>query len=128
MPLPVSLSRRDIPSAVPATKTVIRRVFRPFFPSGSAPAVLYRVHLPHIEDITPVYSASVRDRCTPPPMRMRGANRIRHMSHILVIEDDADIAALIAHYLEKAGHHVDRLTSGSDVLPRLRKSPSDLVI
>jgi DNA-binding response OmpR family regulator len=48
--------------------------------------------------------------------------------NILVVEDDGDIAALIAHYLEKVGHRVDRLASGSDVLPRLRKSPSDLVI
>ena len=50
------------------------------------------------------------------------------MSHILVVEDDADIAALIAHYLEKAGHRIDRLSSGSDVLPRLRRHPVDLVI
>ena len=50
------------------------------------------------------------------------------MSQILVVEDDADIAALIAHYLEKAGHHVERLTSGADVLPRLRRSPVDLLI
>ncbi len=40
------------------------------------------------------------------------------MSHILVVEDDTDIAALIAHYLEKAGHRVDRVTSGTDVLPQ----------
>ena len=40
---------------------------------------------------------------------------------ILVVEDDADIAELIAHYLEKAGHRVERLTSGSDVLPQLRE-------
>jgi two-component system alkaline phosphatase synthesis response regulator PhoP len=50
------------------------------------------------------------------------------MAQILVVEDDADIAALIARYLEKAGHRVDRLTSGADVLPRLRKLPADLVI
>jgi DNA-binding response OmpR family regulator len=50
------------------------------------------------------------------------------MSQILVVEDDADIAALITHYLEKAGHRVDRVTSGGDVLPRLRKAPADLVI
>ena len=50
------------------------------------------------------------------------------MSHILVVEDDADIAALIAHYLEKAGHRVHRLTSGADVLPRLKTAPADLVI
>jgi DNA-binding response OmpR family regulator len=55
------------------------------------------------------------------------ANRQSPMN-ILVVEDDGDIAALIAHYLEKVGHRVDRLASGSDVLPRLRKSPSDLVI
>jgi DNA-binding response OmpR family regulator len=50
------------------------------------------------------------------------------MSQILVVEDDSDIAALIAHYLEKGGHRVERLSSGSDVLPRLRKAPVDLVI
>jgi DNA-binding response OmpR family regulator len=50
------------------------------------------------------------------------------MAQILVVEDDADIAALITHYLEKAGHRVDALASGTDVLPRLRKLPADLVI
>ena len=50
------------------------------------------------------------------------------MSQILVVEDDADIAALVAHYLERAGHRVDRLTSGAEVLPRLRRAPADLVI
>jgi DNA-binding response OmpR family regulator len=50
------------------------------------------------------------------------------MSHILVVEDDVDIAALIAHYLEKAGHRVERVTSGTDVLPRVRANPPDLVI
>jgi DNA-binding response OmpR family regulator len=50
------------------------------------------------------------------------------MPQILVVEDDSDIAALIAHYLEKSGHRVDRVTSGNDVLPRLRHAPADLVI
>ncbi|HET7217097.1 MAG TPA: response regulator transcription factor [Vicinamibacterales bacterium] len=50
------------------------------------------------------------------------------MSQILVVEDDADIAALIGHYLEKAGHRVERLSGGNEVLPRLRKTPADLVI
>jgi two-component system alkaline phosphatase synthesis response regulator PhoP len=50
------------------------------------------------------------------------------MSQILVVEDDADIAALIGHYLEKAGHRVDRISAGPEVLPRLRKVPADLVI
>jgi len=50
------------------------------------------------------------------------------MSQILVVEDDSDIAALIAHYLERNGHRVDRLISGSEVLPRLRQTAADLVI
>ena len=50
------------------------------------------------------------------------------MSQILVVEDDADIAALIGHYLEKAGHRIDRLSSGTEVLPRLRRNAADLVV
>jgi DNA-binding response OmpR family regulator len=47
---------------------------------------------------------------------------------ILVVEDDQDIADLLAHYLEKAGHQVTRLSSGKDVMPQLRTAPADLVI
>jgi two-component system, OmpR family, alkaline phosphatase synthesis response regulator PhoP len=50
------------------------------------------------------------------------------MAHILVVEDDHDIAELIAHYLEKAGHSVDRVASGSAVIPKLRARAADLVI
>ena len=50
------------------------------------------------------------------------------MPRILVVEDDLDIAELIAHYLTGAGHTVERLTSGRDVLPRLRREPADLVM
>jgi DNA-binding response OmpR family regulator len=50
------------------------------------------------------------------------------MSQILVVEDDLDISALIAHYLEKAGHVVERLTSGAAVMAKLRAHPPDLVI
>ena len=50
------------------------------------------------------------------------------MSSILIVEDDSDIAQLIAHYLQRAGHAVDRLASGSAVMARLRSKPADLVI
>jgi DNA-binding response OmpR family regulator len=50
------------------------------------------------------------------------------MSKILVVEDDHDIAELIRHYLEKAGHSVHRLSTGGSVMPRLRANPADLEI
>ncbi|MGD9906134.1 MAG: response regulator transcription factor [Vicinamibacterales bacterium] len=50
------------------------------------------------------------------------------MSRILVAEDDADIADLVRHYLEKAGFDVDVTGSGREVMPRLRGTPADLVI
>ena len=50
------------------------------------------------------------------------------MSSILIVEDDTDIAQLIEHYLQRAGHAVDRLSSGSAVMARLRSKPADLVI
>jgi two-component system, OmpR family, alkaline phosphatase synthesis response regulator PhoP len=50
------------------------------------------------------------------------------MSRILVVEDDPDIRGLIALYLQKAGHTVDTLDSGSAVLPRVRTTPPDLIV
>ena len=50
------------------------------------------------------------------------------MSKILVVEDDRDIADLIRHYLEKAGHAVEILASGAAVMPRLRAGLPDLVV
>jgi DNA-binding response OmpR family regulator len=50
------------------------------------------------------------------------------VSRILVVEDSADIAQLIRHYLERAGHAVDVTASGADVLPRARKQAPDLVV
>jgi two-component system alkaline phosphatase synthesis response regulator PhoP len=50
------------------------------------------------------------------------------MSRILVVEDDTDIAELIARYLTNAGHQVHRLGSGADVIPRLHRDPVDLVV
>jgi DNA-binding response OmpR family regulator len=50
------------------------------------------------------------------------------LSSILVVEDDPDIADLIAHFLGKAGHEVKRLSSGSGVMAQLRATPADLVI
>jgi DNA-binding response OmpR family regulator len=50
------------------------------------------------------------------------------MSRVLVVEDDRDIAELIRHYLERAGHIVDTLASGSAVVPRVNADRPDLII
>jgi two-component system alkaline phosphatase synthesis response regulator PhoP len=50
------------------------------------------------------------------------------MSRILVAEDDPDIASLLAHYLRKAGFEADVVASGREVVPRIRKTPPDLLL
>ena len=50
------------------------------------------------------------------------------MNRILVAEDDPDIATLLAHYLKKAGFEADVVSSGKEVLPRIRKAPPDLLL
>jgi two-component system, OmpR family, alkaline phosphatase synthesis response regulator PhoP len=50
------------------------------------------------------------------------------MSRLLVVEDDPDIAELLRHYLERAGHEVVVLTQGTEALPRVRADRPDLVI
>jgi two-component system, OmpR family, alkaline phosphatase synthesis response regulator PhoP len=50
------------------------------------------------------------------------------MARILVVEDHADIAELITHYLQKAGHTPEVITTGTAVVPRLIEAPADLVL
>ena len=50
------------------------------------------------------------------------------MAAILIVEDDPDIANLIARYLQQAGHTVDQLRTGSDVIRRVKTTPPDLLV
>ena len=50
------------------------------------------------------------------------------MAHVLVVEDDSDIADLIAHYLQNAGHTAHRLASGAEVMTYLARHHAELVI
>ncbi|HUF48039.1 MAG TPA: response regulator transcription factor [Vicinamibacterales bacterium] len=50
------------------------------------------------------------------------------MARVLVVEDSQDIADLIRHFLEKAGHEVVLLGSGGDALRRARVDRPDLVV
>ncbi len=50
------------------------------------------------------------------------------MSRIVVVEDDPDIAELLKHFLERAGHEVHVLTQGQEALPYLGERLPDLLI
>jgi DNA-binding response OmpR family regulator len=47
---------------------------------------------------------------------------------VLIVEDDADIAALIAHFLEKAGFGSSIVADGGQALARAKESVPDLII
>ena len=48
--------------------------------------------------------------------------------HILVAEDDRDIADLVAHYLQKAGWEAHIASAGDEALAYARKNPVDVII
>ena len=50
------------------------------------------------------------------------------MSYILIVEDDKDIADLIARSLRKAGYATEIAASGTAVLPRVKAAAPDLVL
>jgi len=53
---------------------------------------------------------------------------LTRMSRVLVVEDDQDIAALIARYLAKAGYATETLHAGTNVVARVRQDPPQLMI
>src|SRR5690242_14441061 len=54
--------------------------------------------------------------------------KIVRVARLVVVEDSPDIAELIKHYLDRAGHDTTVFASGRDALLAARKSPPDLVI
>jgi DNA-binding response OmpR family regulator len=50
------------------------------------------------------------------------------VSRVLVVEDNADIAELLRHSLERAGHAVETRATGSDGLAYARERVPDLVV
>ena len=50
------------------------------------------------------------------------------MARVLIVEDDRDIAALIAHYLEKTGNTAEIVSDGGRALAQAREAPPDLMI
>jgi two-component system alkaline phosphatase synthesis response regulator PhoP len=61
----------------------------------------------------------------------RSARRHRQdgrVSRVLIVEDDRDIAALITHYLQKAGHTIEHVASGNAAVAVARESAPDLIV
>jgi len=50
------------------------------------------------------------------------------VARVLIVEDDRDIAALIAHYVEKAGNTAEIAADGGRALVLARDTPPDLII
>src|SRR5947209_8244663 len=50
------------------------------------------------------------------------------VTRVLVVEDDPDIAHLVAHYLEKSGFSVDLLANGRDALASIAARPPDVLV
>jgi two-component system, OmpR family, alkaline phosphatase synthesis response regulator PhoP len=49
-------------------------------------------------------------------------------TRILIVEDDPDIADLVARYLDKAGFSTERTASGREALQTIAAKPPDLVV
>jgi DNA-binding response OmpR family regulator len=49
-------------------------------------------------------------------------------TRILIVEDDPDIAELVARYLDKAGYTTERANSGREALHAISERPPDLVV
>jgi DNA-binding response OmpR family regulator len=50
------------------------------------------------------------------------------VTRVLVVEDDPDIAQLVAHYLEKAGFSAELLANGRDALSTIAARPPDVLV
>ena len=50
------------------------------------------------------------------------------MSHVLVVDDDADFVKVVAKVLQKAGHEVTSARNGEQALKTMHKKVPDLVL
>ncbi len=124
---------------------VVRRVFEPFFTTkpvglgtGLGLAVCHGIVAAHggridvhsdvgrgtrVEMLLPVVAAAV-----PPADSDKVERKARRGGRILVVEDEAEIAGLIAGALTAAGHRVEQAPDGEAALKRIERGGIDLVI
>lgn len=53
---------------------------------------------------------------------------MRPAAHILIVEDDAKISALLADYFDAAGYRTEQIANGRHALEQIRRMPPDLLI
>ena len=61
-------------------------------------------------------------------LRPTALSKISPVPRVLVVEDSQDIADLIRRYFERAGHTVEHLSTGHDVVAHARRMQADLVV
>jgi DNA-binding response OmpR family regulator len=49
-------------------------------------------------------------------------------SEVLIVEDDEDIAELLAHRVRRQGHHATVARNGAEAIDHARSAPPDLVL
>ena len=124
---------------------IAHRIFEPFFttkPQGIGTGVglsvchgILAAHdgeirlEPRPQDRAPLSSFGCRARQwrwrSRPPL---APDRRLHPAHILVVDDEPDVAQLLIDILERDGHRVDRANSGREALTRLRYGEVDLIL
>ncbi len=60
--------------------------------------------------------------------RRKGHSPSALSAHVLVVEDDADVLALLEVHLTKLGARVTRAASGEEAMERAEQDPPDVVI
>src|SRR5947209_7637639 len=73
-------------------------------------------------------SGVARSRCPLQGSSMHSIRMSTMPARILVVEDDQDIAQLVARYLDKAGYATEIATSGRDALRTIGTRPPDLLV
>ena len=76
----------------------------------------------------PLTTESLTAAAPDPNVLVAGPSSADGAERVLVVEDDQDIAELVAHHLHKAGYASEILTSGAEVLPVVRERPPALVV
>ena len=55
-------------------------------------------------------------------------NAVTNPAHVVIVEDDEKIAALLADYCKAAGYRATQIANGCQAVEFLRETPADLLL